>query len=170
MDWKKKALLEFWTGFKNDLPKGLVITLAAAAAIQIWQIRSGNGFQWQDIEPIEQPSILAWAFYSMLGFFTIGALLYKIRFYQALYFIMVRIIGDHREYRKAKAAIWIGVILATFWLAMKVVELINSCLSGIYNICAYLIYAGRPAVGVLVAYVLIVYLIRRFQIGQKPVV
>ncbi len=106
----------------------------------------GKSFTWTDISPIDPPSIFVRIFYSALTFVTLGAFLYKIKFYKGLY----RILGDWQSFKEAKAIIWVLLMGAMFFVIVPlVVDILNGILSIGYNLFALTLYAFPP-VGVSV--------------------
>lgn len=106
----------------------------------------GKTFAWTDISPIDPPSIFVRIFYSALTFVTLGAFLYKIKFYQGLY----RVLGDWRSFKEAKAIIWVLLMGTMFFVIVPlVVDILNGILSIGYNLIALVLYAFPP-VGVSV--------------------
>lgn len=142
MTWYQKALEKYG----KDLLSGVIFSLICALAFLLWIYWVDKTFTWTDIRLIEQPSIFVRIFYSALTFVTLGAFLYKIKFYKALY----QILGDWQLFKEAKAIIWVLLMGAMFFVIVPlVVDLLNGILSIGYNLFALTLYAFPP-VGVSV--------------------
>ena len=108
MTWYKKTLKKYG----KEILTGAVFSIVCTLAFLLWIYGMGKTFTWTDISPIDPPSIFVRIFYSALTFVTLGALLYKIKFYQGLY----RILGDWRSFKEAKAIIWVLLMGTMFFV------------------------------------------------------
>lgn len=132
--WYKKALKNNTKEIFSSLP----LYIITVVLLSIWHFLSGGQFTWVWIEPIEVPSVFVRIFYSALTLITIGAFLYKIRFYQFLWFVL----GDWRTFKEAKALLWLLLMWFMYsWAVPKVIDLLNSVASIGYNIFNFLLYA-----------------------------
>jgi hypothetical protein len=137
MTWYKKTLKKYG----KEILTGAVFSIVCTLAFLLWIYGMGKTFTWTDISPIDPPSIFVRIFYSALTFVTLGAFLYKIKFYQGLY----RILGDWRSFREAKAIIWVLLMGTMFFVIVPlVVDILNGILSIGYNLVALLVYAFPP--------------------------
>ncbi|MBX9906356.1 hypothetical protein K2X96_00485 [Patescibacteria group bacterium] len=142
MTWYKKTLKKYG----KEILTGAVFSIICTLAFLLWIYGMGKTFTWTDISPIDPPSIFVRIFYSALTFVTLGAFLYKIKFYQGLY----RILGDWQSFKEAKAIIWVLLMGTIFFVIVPlVVDILNGILSIGYNLVALLVYAFPP-VGVSV--------------------
>lgn len=142
MTWYKKTLKKYG----EEILAGAVFSIVCTLAFLLWIYGMGKTFTWTDISPIDPPSIFVRIFYSALTFVTLGAFLYKIKFYQGLY----RILGDWQSYKEAKAIIWVLLTGTMFFVIVPlVVDILNGILSIGYNLLALLVYA-LPPVGISV--------------------
>lgn len=110
----------------------------------LWQINSSNTYEWKKIEPISAPDIFQRTFYSALTFITLGAFLYFIRFYQALHFIIVEIIGSWSLYNGVKSLIWLLLMLTVYSFFPIIVDVINNIISFFYNIYSFIVFINHP--------------------------
>ena len=97
------------------------------------------------ISPISEPSLFNRVLYSALVFVTFGAFLYWVKFYQFLYHIIVKGLGDRQLYRSIKGLIWGSLVLVMyFWVVPKVVAVLNIIISFFYNILNLILYLFPP--------------------------
>lgn len=137
MTWYQKTLKKYG----KEILTGAVFSIVCALAFLLWICGMGKTFTWTDISPIDPPSIFVRIFYSALTFVTLGAFLYKIKFYQGLY----RILGDWRSFKEAKAIIWVLLMGTMFFVIVPlVVDILNGILSIGYNLIALILYAFPP--------------------------
>jgi hypothetical protein len=142
MPWYKKTLKKYG----KEILTGAAFSIVCALAFLLWIYCMGKTFTWTDISPIDPPSIFVRIFYSALTFVTLGAFLYKIKFYRGLY----RLLGDWRSFKEAKAIIWVLLMGTMFFVIVPlVVDILNGILSIGYNLIALVLYAFPP-VGVSV--------------------
>ncbi|MDD5032694.1 MAG: hypothetical protein PHC85_01040 [Candidatus Pacebacteria bacterium] len=141
MSWYKKVIAKN----KKEIASSAAFAVVFALAILLWHFWLGKTFQWATINPIEAPSFFNRVLYSALVFVTFGAFLYWVRFYQFLYHLIVRGLGDRQLYRGIKGLIWGFLILIMyFWVVPKVVELLNAIISFLYNILNLVLYLFPP--------------------------
>ncbi len=96
---------------------------------------------------VPEPSIFSRLLYSALTFVTLGALLYRLKFYQMLY----RISGDWRSFQEAKKIVWIALVgLMFFIIVPTTVNLMNHVLSFGYNVLNLLFYLCPPLAGAVI--------------------
>ncbi len=157
MIWYQKTLKKYG----KEILSGAFFSLICALALLLWTYGLGKTFTWTNISPIDQPSIFVRIFYSALTFVTLGAFLYKIKFYRGLY----RLLGDWKSFKEAKAIIWVLLMATMFFVIVPlVVDIINGVLSVGYNLLALFLYAFPP-VGISIAlFTLYIYL--KNQIGK----
>lgn len=137
MTWYKKTLNKYG----KEILTGAVFSIVCTLAFLLWIYGMGKTFTWTDISPIDPPSIFVRIFYSALTFVTLGAFLYKIKFYQGLY----RILGNWRSFKEAKAVILVLLMGTMFFVIVPlVVDILNGILSIGYNLVALLVYAFPP--------------------------
>lgn len=124
-----------------------VFALLFLFTISIWHFFLGQDYQWQVISPVPEPSIFSRLLYSALTFVTLGALLYKLKFYQMLYHIS----GDWRSFQEAKKIVWIVLVGLMFFIVVPAtVNLMNHVLSLGYNVLNLLFYLCPPLGGAVV--------------------
>lgn len=156
MTWYKHTLKKY----KKEVIKGTVFSVVCSVAFLIWIFIMGKIFVWTDISPIEQPSVFIRLFYSALTFITLGAFLYRVGFYKALY----QILGDWRSFKEAKAIIWVLLTGIMFFVIVPlVVDLLNGIISIVYNLFALVLYAFPPVGISLILFTLYFYLKRQIQ-------
>ena len=140
MAWYKKVIEKNKKEIVSSAAFGFIFVLI----ILLWHFAFGNSFEWTAISPISAPSIFIRIFYSALVYVTFGYVLYVIGFYKLLAVIFGEILGDWHTYRAIKSIIWTALILLTYWLVQKIVDLINSTLSFFYNVLNFLLYLAPP--------------------------
>lgn len=156
MTWYQKTLKKYG----KEILTGAAFSIVCALAFLLWIYGIGKTFTWTDISPIDPPSIFVRIFYSALTFVTLGAFLYKIKFYQGLY----RILGDWRSFKEAKAIIWVLLMGTMFFVIVPlVVDILNGILSIGYNLIALVMYAFPPVGISIFLFTLYVYLKRQIR-------
>jgi len=137
MAWYQKTLKKYG----KDILSGTVFSFIYTLAFLLWIYGTGKTFSWMDISPIDLPSIFVRIFYSALTFMTLGAILYKIKFYKVLY----QIVGDWRTFKEVKAVIWVLLMGIMFFAIVPfVINLLNGIISIGYNLFAFILYAFPP--------------------------
>ena len=163
MDWHKKAISEH----KKEIISSALFAVILALAILLWHFALGQSFQWKEIDPISQPSLLFRSFYSALAFLTLGAFLYWIRFYKLLHFIFVEVLGDWQSYKAIKGIIWVGLILAIYYIVQKVIALLNTTISFFYNILSFVLYLVPPLGASIIAFAIGYVLFKRAKLEKS---
>lgn len=147
MAWQMETIKKYTKDVFSSAALYLVISIILALQFFI----AGKEFQWIAIEPLEAPSIFIRIFYSALTFVTIGALLYKIRFYQFLYYVL----GNWKSFKEAKALIWIFLLYFMYsWVVPKFFSFANWVLSFFFNIFRLILYIA-PSIGISIAIFLV---------------
>jgi hypothetical protein len=137
MVWYQKTLKKYG----KEILSGTIFSVICTLVFLLWIYGVGKTFTWTDINPIEQPSIFVRLFYSALTFVTLGAALYHVGFYKALY----QILGDWRSFKEAKAIIWVLLMGAMFFVIVPlVVNILNGVISIGYNLFALFLYSFPP--------------------------
>ncbi len=156
MTWYRKTLEKY----RKEILTGAVFSIVCSISLLLWIFALGKTFTWTDISPIEQPSIFVRIFYSALTFVTLGAFLYRIGFYRALY----RILGDWRSFKEAKGIIWVLLMGTMFFVIVPtVVNLLNGIISIGYNLFALILYAFPPVGVSVILFTLYFYFRKRLQ-------
>ncbi|HIG96007.1 hypothetical protein A3D62_02470 [Candidatus Kaiserbacteria bacterium RIFCSPHIGHO2_02_FULL_49_11] len=159
MTWYQKTLKKCG----KEILTGAIFSIICTLAFFLWIYGMGKTFTWTDISPIDPPSIFVRIFYSALTFVTLGAFLYKIKFYQGLY----RILGNWQSFKEAKAIIWVLLMGTMFFIIVPlVVDILNGILSITYNLFALALYAFPP-VGISVI-LFVFYFYFKKQLVLKP--
>lgn len=141
MRWYNKVLKEN----KKEIIASTTFAVVFAFAILLWHFNLGKSFHWETISPISEPSLFNRVLYSALVFVTFGAFLYWVKFYQFLYHIIVKGLGDRQLYRSIKGLIWGSLVLVMyFWVVPKVVAVLNIIISFFYNILNLILYLFPP--------------------------
>lgn len=129
-------------------------------SVSIFQLASGEVFEWKDIAPIEAPDLWARIIYSALTYVSLGALLYHAKFYMLLSALFGR---DRRGYREAKSRVWGLLMLVMFFFVVPFgVDIANNVVSFAYNIAVFLLYVS-PAVTLLFLIVIVIAVLRRLK-------
>jgi hypothetical protein len=143
MKWHKREVKKF----VNETFNTTVFSLIFLFSLSIWHFFLGQDYQWQSITPVPEPSIFSRLLYSALTFVTLGALLYKLKFYQVLYHIS----GDWRSFQEAKKIVWVVLVgLMFFIIVPTTVNIMNHILSFGYNILNLIFYLCPPLGGAMV--------------------
>jgi len=140
MTWYKKALVEH----KKEIVNSAIFALIFALSLLLWNLGLGKSFVWRKIEPISAPNFFDRAFYSALVYVTVGALLYAVKFYKLLHYLIVRKMRDWKLYKQTKSLIWLVLILGMYGIFTKIVDLLNSIISFGYNVFGLLLYIAPP--------------------------
>jgi len=137
MRWYKREINKFISETVNST----VFALVFLSSLSLWYFALGQEYQWQAITPVPEPSIFNRMLYSALTFVTLGALLYKLKFYQFLY----QISGSWRAFQDAKKIVWIVLIgLMFFIIVPTTVNIMNHVLSFGYNVLNLIFYLCPP--------------------------
>jgi hypothetical protein len=161
MYWHAKNLKKY----SKEIFKSSILYLIIAIVLSLWYFFSGYDFNWTQISPLEAPSIFERTFYSALTFLTLGAFLYKIKFYKFLY----NILGDWRSFKEAKALIWAGLLYLMFFkIVPKFFDILNSIISFGYNLFNLILYI-IPPVGISIGLFIIgFYIYKKVKILPGP--
>jgi hypothetical protein len=156
MNWYKKTLKKY----SKEIIEGALFSIVCSLAFLLWIYGMGKTFTWTEISPVDSPSIFVRIFYSALTFVTLGAFLYKIKFYQGLY----RILGNWRSFKEAKAIIWVLLMGTMFFVIVPlVVDIINEILSIGYNLISLILYAVPPVGVSLILFAFYFYFKKNYQ-------
>lgn len=158
MTWHKDTIEKYVKENYSSVVTFFVFILVCT----LWYCLFGQKFEWKEINLIDTPSIWYRALYSALVFFTLGRLLYKIRFYQLLYFFDIILFQDKGGYKEDKKSIWgIMIIIMYLYIVPKIVDFLNFIISLIYNTIALILYL-TPVVGIcLILYFIYLYMDKR---------
>lgn len=166
MAWYRDVL----TKNKEEIKQSAIASLILSLVYLLYTYSSGHTFAWQEINPIEQPTIFVRYFYSAFTFVTLGAFLYYVvKLWKGIYFICVKVLGSWDLYRLVKSLVWLGLMAVTyFYIVPTVVEILNAVISFFYNIFNFILYLS-PTIGVfLILSVIGAYLIKKAK--REPVV
>ena len=145
MTWYKHAIIK--TLKKEVRSLKLILVIIFPLTSLFWYKYAGKPFEWEWIDPIAAPPYVR-LFYSALVFITLGFLLYLIKFYQVLYIIFVKVLGDFRSYKGAKSFICFGLIaLMYFKIVPWFVDVLNIIISIGYNLLKLIVYFS-PVIGI----------------------
>lgn len=151
MKWHKREIKKF----VNETFNTTVFALTFLFSLSVWHFFLGQDYQWQSITPISEPSIFNRLLYSALTFVTLGALLYKLKFYRFLY----RISGDWKSFQEAKKIVWVLLVgLMFFIIVPTTVNIMNHILSFGYNILSLVLYLCPPLGGAVILVLLYKYI------------
>jgi hypothetical protein len=158
MKWYIKVLKEY----SHETAISVCVILSVLFIMAIFQLTSGHTFVWHSIAPIERPDIFSRFIYSALTYFSLGAFLYYIRFYQLLSWIFGR---DRRGYNDMKGIVWFGLIWIMYAsIVPAAVNVLNSVVSFFYNVLVLMTYVSPVALVIL----LIVIACIIYRRGQSP--
>lgn len=158
--WHSKAIVDYVKKHEAKIISGaLVLLFGSFVSAQIFLLN--QTFVWVSIEPL---SSLPWIrpLFSAITFFTIGAALFALRFYQFLSFIFHTILHDHEGYVAAKSIIWLALnSFIYFYVQPIVIKFLNEIISLIYNVFTLFLYVS-PALGGTSLCLITYFLIRKF--------
>lgn len=141
INWQKITLKKH---LKEILSSGTTYAILILVFL-LWRFVLGIHFEWQQIEPFEQPSIFVRAFYSAFTFFTLGLLLYVARFYKVLHDILVKGMGLWGLYNFVKAVIWAFLMYISYqYIVPWIFNVLNTSISLLYNIAGLVLYTLPP--------------------------
>lgn len=162
MNWQKMALKKY---FKEILSSGTTYAILALVFL-LWRFVFGINFQWQQIEPFEQPSIFVRAFYSAFTFFTLGLLLYVSRFYKVMHDILVKGMGLWGLYNAIKAIVWLFLMFLSYqYIVPWLFSILNTSASILFNVANLVLYV-LPPIGITLI-LSIIYLLGRNKLISK---
>ena len=156
-DWHKKALLK---NTKEIVGDGTTYAILALVFF-LWHFALGIKFEWQHIVPLSEPSIFVRAFYSAFTFFTLGLLLYVLRFYKVLHDIVVKAFGMWELYNLIKALVWLLLMYISYaYLVPWLFNILNASASLLFNAANLVLYA-IPPVGIAIILSTIYFLFKK---------
>lgn len=155
-NWYQKILIKY----KTEIISSVLGAFSFTLTINLLQYYSGQGFIWRHYEFISAPDIFQRTFYSALTFITLGAFLYFIRFYQALHFIIVEIIGSWSLYKGIKSLIWLFLMFTSYSYFPKLVDVINNIISFIVNLFFLILFVAPPLIFSFITFLLLFLVIR----------
>jgi len=162
INWQKIALKKH---LKEILFSGTTYAILTLVFL-LWRFVFGIKFQWQQIEPFEQPSIFVRSFYSAFTFFTLGLLLYVARFYKVLHDILVKGMGLWGLYNAIKAIVWLFLMFISYqYIVPWLFNVLNASVSILFNVANLVLYS-LPPVGITLI-LSIVYLLGRNKFISK---
>lgn len=165
MTWYRDVLIKN----KDEIKQSAIASFVLSLLYLLYGYSSGHVFVWQEIKPIEQPTIFVRYFYSAFTFVTLGAFLYYVvKLWKGIHFICVKVLGSWDLYRLVKSLVWLGLMAVTyFYIVPTVVEILNAVISFFYNIFNFILYLS-PTIGVfLILSVIGAYLIKK--VRREPV-
>jgi len=155
--WYKEVI----TKHKKKAVISAIFLLCLALTYSIWRFGFGQSFEWVEITVISQPSIFNRLLYSALTFVSLGAVLYRLGFYQALHRFFVGMLRDWGLYKDVKNLVWwvlIGLMYSV--IVPFVVDLINFIATIGYNIFNLILYLSPP-VGIVLSLTLLAIVIKK---------
>lgn len=166
MSWHKKAITKY---FKENVGE-VVFAIFSSLAILLRCFVRGRGFEPEQISLISQPPIFYRLPYSALVFVSLGAFLYWIKFYKAMYWLIVKCLGDWRLYKDFKALVWAGLMLLMYFvIVLRVVELLNVIISFLYNVLNFILYLYAP-LGMLLIIIVGFFIFKKYQKTREEVI
>ena len=144
MKWQGETILKQVKEIAGSVSTYLILVFI----FLLWRFVLGIHFEWQQIEPFEQPSIFVRSFYSAFTFFTLGFLLYVARFYKVLHDIVVKAFDMWGLYNFIKAVLWLFLMYISYaYLVPWLFNILNGVLSILFNIANLMLYV-LPPVGI----------------------
>jgi hypothetical protein len=140
-DWYKKVIIKN----AKEIVSSAITYIILSFVLLLWYFVLGIKFQWQNINPLSEPSFFIRSFYSAFTFCTLGRVLYKVRFYKLLYDIIVRTLGSPELFNAIKAALWIFLMYLSYaYIVPWIFNVLNFSLSLLFNIANLALYAFPP--------------------------
>lgn len=156
-NWHKKVILKTTKEILSSASTYLILGLV----FLLWHFALGIKFEWQHISPLSEPSVFVRAFYSAFTFFTLGLLLYVIRFYKLLHDIVVKTFGMWGLYNLIKAVLWLFLMWISYaYLVPWLFNVLNASVSVLFNIANLVLYV-LPPVGISIILSIIYFLGRK---------
>lgn len=93
-----------------------------------------TNFQWKIVEPLSVPPLIPRLLLSALAYPTIGALLYMLRLYQILYYILPR-----NDFKTVKKWIWLFSMGVVYLAIQTIVDIWNVFITYFYNMVQFFI-------------------------------
>ena len=147
MNWHKQIILK---NAKEIIGSGITY-LSIALVLLLWRFVLGFEFQWQDVNPLSEPSIFVRSFYSAFTFATLGSLLYLIGLYKGLHDILVKTFGLWEIYNSIKAIIWLLLMYISYtYLVPWLFDTLNAGISILFNVANLFLYLLPPVGGALI--------------------
>ncbi len=166
MKWYKKIFIKY----QKEAVSSAIFFIIFSLMLLFWYFFLGKSFLWRNIEPISAPNFFERAFYSALVFISVGALLYFIRFYQFLHFLIINLTGNWRWYKGIKSILWGCLILVMyFWIIPRIVDLLNYVISFFYNIFGLILYAIPPLGISLVIFIPLLVFIKKYKLKNNAI-
>lgn len=133
-----KALKKYFQEESSKLSVILICVLVATVVLQIFIQQ--NEFIWVKIQPIDTSWIFSRLVYSALTFVTLGALLYKLKFYKLLYETVWRLFW-YKIYEKVKYLVrWVIIAFMYIKVVPYITNILNQTISTAYNALRYIAF------------------------------
>ncbi len=138
--WYKKAFTEY----KQEVIKAVVTALAGAFIFSLFYFFLGKGFEWREIH-LSTPT-LTLRILSGLVFDSLGYILYELKFYYALYMVMVVALRMKKaDYNAVKKIIWYGLMfIMGFYIVPWFMDALSFVLTIFFNIAMLIVYIAPP--------------------------
>ena len=143
MSWYRKEI----TKFVVDNYKSFLFVVIFPFILLLWNRFTGKTFVWKEISPLSTPEWQRYL-YSAFTYVSLGWILYQLRFYQLLYFIFVKVLGNYRSFKEVKGVIWVGLMLLMYYKIVPwFVTVLNHIISFGYNFVGFLLFLS-PVYGI----------------------
>ena len=138
MQRHSKALKKYFQEESSKLSIILICLLVATVVLQI--VIQQNEFLRIKIQPIDSSWIFSRLVYSALTFVTLGALLYKLKFYKLLYETVWRLFW-YKIYEKVKYIVrWVLIAFMYIKVVPYITNILNQTISIAYNALRYIAF------------------------------
>lgn len=163
IDWHKIALKKHLKAVLSSGTTYAILTLI----FLLWRFALGYQFEWQQIEPLSQPSIFVRTFYSAFTFITLGFFLYIAHFYKVLHDILVKGMGLWGLYNGIKAVVWTFLMYISYqYIVPWLFNILNAGVSVLFNIANLVLYV-LPPIGVsLILSIIYFFLKKRYSLNK----
>lgn len=133
-----RTLRKFFQEEQLKLSIILICLLVATVVLQI--VIQQNEFIRIKTQPIDTSWIFSRLVYSALTFVTLGALLYKLKFYKLLYETVWRLFG-YKIYEKVKYVVrWVLIAFMYIKVVPYITNILNQTISIAYNALRYIAF------------------------------
>lgn len=158
--WQKRILKEK----KKELVASVAFAFVLALVTLLWHYYTHKSFEWQSIDPLEQPALIPRLFYSGIAYVTIGAFLYFVGFYKFLYSLFRGMEGGWDDYNQAKGIIWLIIILVVYFIVKLLIDAVNMVASFFFNIFNFILYMFPPLGITAIVFVIGYYFVKQWHI------
>jgi hypothetical protein len=163
--WYKKVITEY----RQEIIKAAITALIGALAYSLVRYMSGGVFEVQEIN-LSTPT-LTLRLLSGLVFDSLGYILYELKFYYALYMVMVVALRMKKaDYDAAKKLIWYSLMFVMgFYIVPWFMDVLSFVLTVVFNVVMFVGYLAPPIGVFVVIFLPTFYLLKKRTETSVPV-